>query len=103
MSFEISVKRAIDGRWVAEPAFLPGRLVYGATREEAVLRAQELVVDSVGAAPGCHLDLDLEEDSPELEAELLKAAKGPFMPMRAGELRKIADQILREYRAKKQK
>ena len=44
--------------------------------------------------------LDLEEDSPELEAELLKAVNGPHSPMREGELREIADRALREHRAK---
>ena len=47
--------------------------------------------------------LDLEEDSPELEAELLKAANGPFRPFHEGELREIADKALREHRAKRQK
>jgi len=45
--------------------------------------------------------LDLEEDSPELEAELLKAAKGPFTPLREGELREIADRAVQEHRAKR--
>jgi hypothetical protein len=44
--------------------------------------------------------LDLEEDSPELEAELLKAVNGPHAPMREGELREIADRALRKHRAK---
>ena len=44
--------------------------------------------------------LNLEEDSPELEAELLKAANGPFSPYHASELREIADKALREHRAK---
>ena len=44
--------------------------------------------------------LDLEEDSPELEVELLKAVNGPHAPMREGELREIADRALREHRAK---
>ena len=43
---------------------------------------------------------DLEEDTPELEAELLKAADGPFRPYRESELREIADRALREHRAK---
>ena len=47
--------------------------------------------------------LDLEEDSPELEAELLKAANGPFRPYRESELREIADRALRDHRAKRQK
>jgi hypothetical protein len=47
--------------------------------------------------------LDLEEDSPELEAELLKAVNGPHAPMREGELREIADRVLREHRAKQER
>ena len=47
--------------------------------------------------------LDLEEDTPELEAELLKAVNGPHAPMRDGELREVADQALREHRARPQK
>ena len=50
-----------------------------------------------------HGALDLDIDSPELEAELLKAVNGPHSPMREGELREIADQALREHRAKRQK
>ena len=46
--------------------------------------------------------LDLEEDIPELEAELLKAANGPFRPFHESELREIADRALREHRAKRQ-
>jgi hypothetical protein len=46
--------------------------------------------------------LDLEEDSPELEAKLLKAANGPFRPFHESELREIADRALREHRAKRQ-
>jgi len=46
--------------------------------------------------------LDLEEDSPELEAELLKAVNGPFRPFHESELREIADRALREHRAKRQ-
>jgi len=47
--------------------------------------------------------LDLEEDSPELEAELLKVVNGPHAPLREGELREIADRALREHRARRQK
>ncbi len=48
-------------------------------------------------------ELDLEKDSPELEAELLKAAKGPFAPWRPGEFREMAKRALQEYRSKKMK
>ena len=50
--------------------------------------------------PGVPLDLD--EDSPELEAELLKAVKGPHSPLREGERREIADRALSVHRAKRQ-
>lgn len=49
--------------------------------------------------PGVSLDLD--EDSPELEAELLKAVNGPHSPLREGELREIADRALNERRARR--
>ena len=67
----------------------------------------ELIVISSGdkkvtLAPN-YMFLDLEEDSPELEAELLKAVNGPHSPMREGELREIAEQALREHRAKRSK
>jgi antitoxin (DNA-binding transcriptional repressor) of toxin-antitoxin stability system len=42
--------------------------------------------------------LDLEEDSPELEAELLKAANGPFTPYSSEEMRAACEQIIREKR-----
>ena len=40
---DIEIERENDGRWVAEIAALPGCMVYGATREEAV-RAVEVLV-----------------------------------------------------------
>ena len=42
--------------------------------------------------------LDPEVDSPELEAELLKAVKGPHAPFSEAELRSIADRALTEHR-----
>jgi hypothetical protein len=45
-----------------------------------------------------HGVLDLEEDSPELEAELLKAANGPFTPYSTEEMRAACEKILREKR-----
>jgi hypothetical protein len=47
--------------------------------------------------------LDLEEDSPELEAELLKAVNGPHTPWKPEEFREIADKALREHRARRRK
>ena len=45
-----------------------------------------------------HPVLDLEEDSPELEAELLKAANGPFTPYSSEEMRAACEKIIREKR-----
>lgn len=42
--------------------------------------------------------LELEEDTPELEAELLKAADGPFTPYSSEEMRAIGERIIREKR-----
>jgi hypothetical protein len=40
--------------------------------------------------------LDLETDSPELEAELLKAIDGPFTPYSSKEMRSIGERIIKE-------
>jgi hypothetical protein len=45
-----------------------------------------------------HALLDLEEDSPELEAELLKAADGPFTPYVPDEMRAACERAVREKR-----
>jgi predicted RNase H-like HicB family nuclease len=39
---KIEVEREDDGRWLAEVVEFPGVLAYGATRQEAVERAQAL-------------------------------------------------------------
>jgi hypothetical protein len=49
------------------------------------------------------VELDLEEDSPELEAELLRAVNGPHAPLAEGELRETANKALAEHRARRQK
>jgi len=45
-----------------------------------------------------HPPLDPEVDSPELEAELLKAAKGPFTPFAPEDLREACAQVARQKR-----
>ena len=42
----------------------------------------------------------LEVDTPELEAELLKAIDGPFRPFSSDEMRSIVDRIIREEKDK---
>jgi predicted RNase H-like HicB family nuclease len=44
MKFTIEVEQEEDGRWLAEVINLPGALVYGQTREEAVARVQALAL-----------------------------------------------------------
>lgn len=75
-----------------------GQLIAKACRGELIVLTDG--DKSVTLYPGD--SLDLEEDSPELEAELLKAANGVFTPLREGELREIADRALQEHRAKRQ-
>lgn len=74
-----------------------GRLVADACRGEVIVLTDGDNKVTLHPQPG----LDLEEDSPELEAELLKAADGPFTPMREGELREIAERAASEIRAKR--
>jgi len=47
--------------------------------------------------------LDLEEDSPELEAELLRAVNGPHSPFSEAELRQLANKAVGEHRARRPK
>ena len=44
MSLMIESEREEDGRWLAEVSVLSGVLAYGATREEAISRAQVLAL-----------------------------------------------------------
>jgi predicted RNase H-like HicB family nuclease len=44
MSLTIEVEQEEDGRWIAEVPELPGVLVYGATRPEAVAAVQALAL-----------------------------------------------------------
>ena len=44
MNFTIESEQEDDGRWIAEVADLPGVLAYGASREEAISRAQVLAL-----------------------------------------------------------
>jgi predicted RNase H-like HicB family nuclease len=40
----IETEREEDGRWIAEVPDLPGAMAYGATRDEAVARAEALAL-----------------------------------------------------------
>ena len=40
--FTVDVEREIDGRWIGEVPEMPGVLAYGASRNEAIARAEAL-------------------------------------------------------------
>jgi predicted RNase H-like HicB family nuclease len=40
--FTVDIERETDGRWIGEVPELPGVMVYGASRDEAVARAKAL-------------------------------------------------------------
>ncbi|MCC7447265.1 MAG: type II toxin-antitoxin system HicB family antitoxin [Anaerolineae bacterium] len=44
MKLTIEVEREDDGRWIAEVPELPGVMVYGETRNEAIRRVQVLAL-----------------------------------------------------------
>jgi len=44
MTFTIEYELEDDGRWLAEVLELPGALVYGASSEEAIAKAQALAL-----------------------------------------------------------
>jgi len=41
---QVEVEREADGRWIAEVPVIPGALVYGASRDEAISRVEALVL-----------------------------------------------------------
>jgi hypothetical protein len=49
------------------------------------------------------VDLDLEEDSPELEAELLKAVQGPHAPYSHQEMEAILARVVNEERERRER
>jgi len=61
MQFQIEVEREDDGRFLAEIVALPGVLVYGATREEAVSRVEALALRVVADK------LEHGEEVPQME------------------------------------
>ena len=69
-----------------------GKLIAEAYRGEVIVLTDG--DKQVTLEPG--VPLNLEEDSPELEAELLKAADGPFTPYSTEEMRAACEKIARE-------
>jgi predicted RNase H-like HicB family nuclease len=44
---KIEIEREEDGRWIAEVPDLPGAMVYGQTREEAVSKVEALALRAI--------------------------------------------------------
>jgi len=44
MNYNIECEREEDGRWIAEVPQLPGVLAYGATADEAMIKAEALAL-----------------------------------------------------------
>jgi predicted RNase H-like HicB family nuclease len=60
--FKVEIEREIDGRWIAEVPALSGVMAYGASRDEAVTRAQALALRVLAER------LEHGEALPEVEA-----------------------------------
>jgi predicted RNase H-like HicB family nuclease len=58
---KIEIEREEDGRWIAEIPELPGVMVYGATRNQAIAKAEALALRIMADR------LEHEEEIPELK------------------------------------
>ena len=68
MYFTIALEQETDGRWIAEVQELPGALVYGTNREEAVARVKALALRVVADR------LEHQESAPDLVSVVFSAA-----------------------------
>ena len=60
MKIEIELEQEDDGRWIAEVADLPGAMVYGHTREDAIVKVKALALRVIADR------LEHGEETPEL-------------------------------------
>ena len=58
---KIEIEREEDGRWIAEIPELPGVMVYGTTRNQAIAKAEALALRVMADR------LEHEEEIPELK------------------------------------
>jgi len=82
---------------IAEAQGQLGRLIADACRGKTIV-----LTDGDHQVTLAPRGLDLEMDSPELEAELLKAVAGPHYPLLESDLREIANRTLRDHQARNQ-
>jgi predicted RNase H-like HicB family nuclease len=61
MNLAVETEQEADGRWLAEVPQIPGVLAYGATRQEAISRAEALALRALADR------LEHGETPPELE------------------------------------
>jgi predicted RNase H-like HicB family nuclease len=47
VQLSIEIDREDDGRWIAEALELPGVMMYGATREEAISNTERLAIEVI--------------------------------------------------------
>lgn len=66
MNLEIEYEQEEDGRWIAEVVQLPGTLVYGQTREEAITKVKALAFRVLAER------LEQGEDSSEITEIMVK-------------------------------
>jgi predicted RNase H-like HicB family nuclease len=58
---KIEIEREEDGRWIADIPELPGAMVYGATRNQAIAKAEALALRVMADR------LEHDEEIPELK------------------------------------
>ena len=68
MTFAFETEQETDGRWIAEIPQIPGAMAYGATRPEAVARAEALALRVLAER------IEQGESSPEIEQVFSVAA-----------------------------
>jgi predicted RNase H-like HicB family nuclease len=68
VQLQIDLEREDDGRWIAEVPDLPGVLVYGASRDEAIAHVQALALRVLAER------LEHGEAAPELLSVSFQAA-----------------------------
>ncbi len=68
MRLAIETEQETDGRWLAEIAELPGTMVYGQTRDEAITRVEALALRVIADR------LDHGETIPEVTSAFLVVA-----------------------------
>lgn len=64
----IEIEREADGRWISEVPGLPGVMVYGQTRQEAIARVQTLALRVIADR------LEHGEEVPEIVKHFLVVA-----------------------------